>query len=934
MKFLKFFGWIVSGIVLIGGLAYGLLPTIGKMMITQGLTNSGFTNVAININYPSLRTLTIPSLVFRTPATSGATSISIDNTTIHYSLTSLWNNVVEEVVVEHMKIVWNSSLLDTPTAPAPGLPTTQTNSSFPFGSLRSRAKLPILPFKHFRVQQLDVSNPLAPPTLQHITLSAKMDALPKGYDSSVHLHENSLLLNLLTFSLTQDGTLSLTGTHTSDPQDRLLDLKTTLKSSGSSLKLEGKARVKLHPFIHTLTALYPLPPQYQSISGTFSGNWTGAINEQPSSSGSVIGPLQGEFTLEAKAQTWPPFTQEIQLQTQGTVAVVGEEVTVTVQPASSGSATLAMGSFIPPAINAFIRHNNRRSVTWNIREPLHIETSINQALDSIQIPSGKVHMAVSNSSEKLDMLLSPKGLLWTPAIGVSGKAEVNLTTQLKPGPTLTWHPEALLIEADATVTFSPKHIDVAFNPSSYFHFSEMNTETIHVPKIVSRFPQGASATYLPDTKTLIVQTTKSVVSLPSVFLQDQPWTFQTIFTKNLLIRNTPQSWTINGDTTIKKVHAPFDAIKIPDSNWQTRYAVNPSVVTVQFSGQMLEHLARLGGQIKFNLLTGEGTGTMRLKPIQFAPQTLVLSQLIQPWTYPTMDVTHGTVSASAEVTFRKAPNDPDKPFHLSNLNGIVDFKDIGGFSKPTIMEGLTTRVEILGKDETLRIPPTPLRIRNIQSAVELTETALLLSTGTFPQTSIPTLSIMNMSTHLLGGKVFLAEATIDPKAVTHAVTLQVNGLDLNEILRLEQQETVKGTGTLDGTLPLVISRTESGTAITVQQGTIQGREPGGTLQFEVDKETAKSWTESQPQLDLLVKSLENYHYSKLAIGVDYQKNGILTLATQLDGKNPDFRNGVPIHFNLNIEENIPALMKSLSLVKGLEESIENMMAERNTSSTK
>ena len=147
---------------------------------------------------------------------------------------------------------------------------------------------------------------------------------------------------------------------------------------------------------------------------------------------------------------------------------------------------------------------------------------------------------------------------------------------------------------------------------------------------------------------------------------------------------------------------------------------------------------------------------------------------------------------------------------------------------------------------------------------------------------------------------------------------------------MEQQEAVKGTGTLDGTLPLTVS----GKDITVKQGSIQGRPPGGTIQFHVSEETANSWAKNQPNLDILVKSLENYHYDKLVVGVDYQKNGILNLATQLEGKNPDFRSGVPIHFNLNIEENIPALMKSLSLVKDLESQIETMMTGKGKTSIK
>ena len=445
---------------------------------------------------------------------------------------------------------------------------------------------------------------------------------------------------------------------------------------------------------------------------------------------------------------------------------------------------------------------------------------------------------------------------------------------------------------------------------------------MHVPAIEGRFSKGLSWTYQAKLQAWELKAAASTLAIPSLFLQGTQWKLGDIITKDLRMTATQKTWVVNGETTVNNLHPPTATYQIPTSNWQVRYAVKPTAMTVQFNGHSLEHPAHVGGQVRLNLTTGQGAVSIALKPIEFAPPALVLSQFIQPWPNPDMDVTHGTISASAIATFGKSPDDSDKPFRFNHLHGIIDFKEISGFSTPTIIEGLTTRVEILGQDKTLRIPPTPLRIRKIQSAVGITDTSLLFSTGTFLQSSIPTLSITNMSTHLLGGTVSLADAKIDPKAATHEVTLQVNGLDLNEVLRLEQQETVKGTGTLDGTLPLSIS----GKEIMVRQGSLHGRSPGGTLHFEVSDETADAWAKSQPHLDLIVKSLENYHFSKLAVGVDYQKNGILKLATQLEGKNPDFRNGVPVHFNLNIEENIPALMKSLSLVKDLEKKIEAMMA--------
>ena len=360
----------MCGIVLLVGLAYGFLPTIGTMLITQELLNRGFTNVEITIHRPGIHALSIPSLAFRTPPESGSTSISIDNTEITYSLDSLLNNhVVESVNIERMKIVWDSSLLEKTSAPSPSPP---TDSSFAFMALGAGGMLPVLPFQHLRVNKVDISNPLAPPTLQQISLNTNMDALPEGYEGSVHLHGEGLLLNHLAFSLTLNGTVSLTGTHTSAPKDPVLDLHTSLKRSGSGLALQGQAAIKLHPFIHTLTALFPLPPEYQAVTGTFSGTWTGIIQEQPPQADSPLGPIHGDFTVDAHMPSWPPLAQGIQVLTHGTFSVEGPVLTVIVQRSSTGSVNLALETVIPPTLTPFLTHKGIRSLRWNILRPIQI----------------------------------------------------------------------------------------------------------------------------------------------------------------------------------------------------------------------------------------------------------------------------------------------------------------------------------------------------------------------------------------------------------------------------------------------------------------------------------------------------------------------------------------------------------------------------------
>ena len=738
MKFFKLLGWCTVGLVFLTGLAYGLLPTIASRVITQELTDRGFTNVGITIDRPGTHILTIPSLAFHTPPESGSHSLVINNAEITYSLHSLLNRAVDAINIEHIRIEWNTSVRDRPATSLPSVPTQQTKPPFPLKVFGPKGMLLVLPFQHFRVKHLDISNPLAPPAFKQISLNTKIDALQGGYEGSVHIEGEELLLNHLTFSLTQDGSVSFAGFHTNAPEDSAFALKTSLRRSASSLKLQGKATLKLHPVIHTLTALYPLAPDYQSVTGTFSGTWAGLVHEQPSQTGSFLGPIKGDFTLDAHMPRWPLFAQDIQILTHGTFSMEESAITLILQPSSIGNVNLSLHSLIPPALTPFISHKGLRSFAWNIQQPVHAIVPNTFNLADIQFPSGTIQMAMNNTSEKVDLSFSPKNLHWQQSSGIEGQADMSISTHFKPAATPSLKFEEIFLKADVSLTFLPDQIKLAVNPPSLLHLANVRNASIHIPALKGLFPKELSWTFYTNSHTWELHAEASTLTLPSFSFQGQQWKVGEIFAKDFVMISTPHKWAIEGETTIQQVRSLSNSFKIPVSNWQVRYSVNPISAIILFNGQTLEHPLYVGGQARLSFLTGEGSGAMALKPIRFAPQTLVLSQLIQPWPFPDMEVTHGTISASAEASFERISTNSDESFHLKHLHGIVDFNKIGGFFKPTILQGLTTRIEILGEDDTLRIPRTPLRITNVQSAVELTETALLFSTGAFHQSSVPT----------------------------------------------------------------------------------------------------------------------------------------------------------------------------------------------------
>ena len=155
--------------------------------------------------------------------------------------------------------------------------------------------------------------------------------------------------------------------------------------------------------------------------------------------------------------------------------------------------------------------------------------------------------------------------------------------------------------------------------------------------------------------------------------------------------------------------------------------------------------------------------------------------------------------------------------------------------------------------------------------------------------------------------------------------LKLSGLDLQELFRVYPAEGLAGNGLIDGTLPLRL-----GGAISIEQGLIEARPPGGQLSFHSPR--IRAMGQANPGMKLVTDALEDFHYDLLSSSVDYDQSGTLQLGMRLHGQNPAIEKGRPIHFNINLEEDIPALLASLQLtdkVSGIiQQRIQQWMRQR------
>jgi hypothetical protein len=163
-----------------------------------------------------------------------------------------------------------------------------------------------------------------------------------------------------------------------------------------------------------------------------------------------------------------------------------------------------------------------------------------------------------------------------------------------------------------------------------------------------------------------------------------------------------------------------------------------------------------------------------------------------------------------------------------------------------------------------------------------------------------------------------AGLVVDLAKPSSQTIFSLQGLDLSKVLSVEQQQGVQGTGTLNGTLPVMIA---SG-GVTVKDGLVEAQPPGGIIRYGLTPASSKLISETDSQLHLVSQALNNFHYTLLRVGVDYADSGTLLLSAHLEGRNPDLKNIPPIHFNLTVQEHVPTLLKSLRVIQRLEDAVE------------
>lgn len=360
------------------------------------------------------------------------------------------------------------------------------------------------------------------------------------------------------------------------------------------------------------------------------------------------------------------------------------------------------------------------------------------------------------------------------------------------------------------------------------------------------------------------------------------------------------------------------------------YELKPAKLHAQFESdsQQFSSQARLsaaGGTAIVNasvvhrLAVGDGSARALLEPATLGMSGVTLKGLFERFPYP-LELTAGKVHANGALSWRRKN---DHQFVAYDDRFSLRVQDMGGSYDDITFGGVSADMTLADLDAPHTTEPAKLQAKMVNIGVLVENIQATGRLDTEIASGQPVIALTQIGAELLGGTARSERVEWSPARERTTFGVRLEHLEVAEIMKLQRQEGLEGSGLLDGYLPVEL--TSAGVAL--RGGAIAARSPGGTIRYRPAASVAEL-AKSNPSVALVLGALSDFRYDSLDVGANSTPEGDLTLQLQLKGANPDWQSGRPVHLNLNVEENIPDLLRSLRLAGEVSDELGKRVQER------
>lgn len=275
-------------------------------------------------------------------------------------------------------------------------------------------------------------------------------------------------------------------------------------------------------------------------------------------------------------------------------------------------------------------------------------------------------------------------------------------------------------------------------------------------------------------------------------------------------------------------------------------------------------------------------------------------------------VSHGSASVNGEFDFGSGT--PSLLLTADLRDAAMEFGDYA-----------LRDVDLQGRWQLLPLPesttPARLRVGALEYGVKLSNLTASITNGPSSLGNLPELRIPWFRAELFDGQISGGPVTLDLNQPRADFDIVVENMDISRILDTQNIEGLRATGRVDGTLPLSIDTT----GVRVDNGVFRGMQPG-TINYRVTDEQAASL--STPLTDVVIQALRDFRYDILTATANYRPDGTLGLDFHIEGTSPELGTSRPVHLNINSEQNVLSLLRSLNYAEGLNQSLDRRIREQ------
>lgn len=242
----------------------------------------------------------------------------------------------------------------------------------------------------------------------------------------------------------------------------------------------------------------------------------------------------------------------------------------------------------------------------------------------------------------------------------------------------------------------------------------------------------------------------------------------------------------------------------------------------------------------------------------------------------------------------------------------VTLVDLGGIAAQNEFRHTSGTVSLVYRNGTWQARSEDLKVGELDVGIPVSDIDLSFSANQ------DLLEISALHGRTLGGTFHTPPFRYAIDTGTAAFNLHISKLSLVEVLALEGED-ITGSGFLSGIIPVSLANNIP----SVTQGRLESEPPGGVIRYAGAADVVAA--AQQPGLDFALRALDDFQYESLTATMDYAEDGTLSVAISLVGNNPAVESGRTIHYNLNVTENMPDLLRSLRLSDELSQGIQDKL---------